>query len=187
MGIKIKKSGKMEKKFKKIERQKLLGIEIFLLKMILLAIPLFAIAEFGMPLLSVLLQPVQNFLAWATYSLLAAAGFQVAWNGVYIVMLSGAELFTVEISADCTAWKSLYALAALVVATPISNLAGKAKFLAVWMPVVFVVNFARIASTVMIGLLFGFRYLEVVHTVLWREGLIALIIIIWYLWFRGKI
>jgi exosortase/archaeosortase family protein len=179
----------VKKKFKKIERKKLLNIELFLLKMIILAIPLFAISEFGMPLLSMILWPVQNFLAWAAYSLLSAAGFHVAWNGVYVVMLSGAELFTIEISADCTAWKSLYALAALVVATPISNsnLAGKAKFLAVWLPVVFVVNFARIASTMAIGLLFGFRYLEVVHTVLWREGLIALIIIIWYLWFRGKI
>jgi len=178
---------KLEKRSKKIRRKNLLKLEFFLLKLILFVLPLYVIMQFGLPLLSVFLLPAQIFLAWATHSMLALFGFPVILNGVYLIMRSGLELFVVEITADCTAWKSMYILTALVFATPISNLTKKTRFLALWLPIVFFVNYLRILTTVLIVLIAGFQYLGVVHTILWREGMIVLIIAIWYLWFRGKI
>jgi exosortase/archaeosortase family protein len=62
----------------------------------------------------------------------------------------------------------------------------KLKFLAIGLPVLFVLNFLRIATTILVSVIYGFKYFEIVHIFLWREGLIAAVLIIWCLWLRQK-
>ena len=48
----------------------------------------------------------------------------------------------------------------------------------------FLLNFVRIVSTILFSLKFGFQYLDIVHTFLWREGLILAVVCVWYLWLK---
>jgi exosortase/archaeosortase family protein len=60
----------------------------------------------------------------------------------------------------------------------------KIKFLAFGLPFLFFLNFIRILTTILIAINYGFQYFEVVHTLLWREGLILAVVLIWYMWLR---
>jgi exosortase/archaeosortase family protein len=77
-------------------------------------------------------------------------------------------------------------LSALTIATPFATMKRKAKFLAISLPLLFILNFIRILTTIVIAINYGFKYFEVVHMFLWREGLIFLIVILWYVWLRKE-
>lgn len=162
---------------------------IFLLKFNLLALPLYALmySNFSLPQL-------QFFLTDVLYSLLKALGYEIAKDGFMLGLLSGSTIATIKIDMDCTGWKSMYALAALIIATPAiatpatgSSAVGgykKLKFLALGLASLFLINIARLLTTIAFVYHFGLQHLDLVHTMLWREGLILAVAAIWYLWLR---
>jgi exosortase/archaeosortase family protein len=166
-------------KKKALDRKNLIEIVSFIIKLNILAIPLWFLIyiDFSLPF-------VQTFLAHAVQKTLIALGTQASVEGFSITVASGLKFMIVEINMDCTGWKSLYALTALTIATPFFNAKNKTKFLIIALPILFIINFLRIAMTIEIGVLFGLERMMVVHTLLWREGLIAIVIIMWYLWMR---
>ncbi len=163
-------------------RKKLLATLIFLIKLNLLAIPLYILLyiDFSLP-------PLQTFLAFSISSTLSFFKFPVTSEGKNIfVFLKEEENYKIipfEISMDCTGWKSMYLLTALVFASSF-NLKRNLKILAISLPILFIINFLRIVSTIAIALIFGFEFFEITHNILWREGTIFIVILIWYLWLR---
>ncbi len=149
----------------------------FLIKFNLLAIPLYIIL-----FLNLSYEPLQSFFASITYGTLKLFNYNVAVDSYRISVLMGDQLVQIDISWDSTGWKSLYALFALVIATPISTYNKKLRFLLIGLPAIFVLNFIRILTTILISLNFGFQYFDIVHTILWREGLILAVVGIWYYW-----
>jgi len=172
----------MKKKVKE-RRKKLLAILFFLIKLNILAIPLYIILYLNFSFV-----PLQDFLTYATSGVLRLLGYS---TDLKVDIRCNAPAISVSnqlicISWDSSGWKSLYLLAALVIATPLSNLKGKGKFLSISLPILFLINFFRILTTILFSLSFGFEYFEIVHTFLWRECLIFVVIAFWYLWLRGK-
>lgn len=172
----------MKKKVKE-RRKKLLAILFFLLKLNILAIPLYILLYLNFTFV-----PLQDFLTYVTAGSLKLLGYSIDLKtdircNSPVISVSNQLIC---ISWDSTGWKSLYLLAALVIATPLSNLKGKAKFLSISLPILFLINFLRILTTILFSLSFGFEYFEIVHTFFWRECLIFAVIVIWYLWLRGK-
>jgi len=153
---------------------------VFLIKFNLLLLPFYAIIYFD-----VSAYPLQIAFADFIASVLKSLNYQVKTSGFYLFI--GKDEYPIDISMDCIGWKSIYSLFALVFATG-GKIKEKLKFLAVWMPVLFVINILRVLITLLVGLNFGIQHIEFIHTFLWQEVMIASIIIIWYFWLKkGKL
>lgn len=168
---------KIQKKTNLILRKKLKTIAWFLIKFNLLAIPLYLVMYFNFTLL-----PLQTFLATLSSYGVKLFGYPVTQDEMFLT--SGSR--QIEISWDSTGWKSMYALAALVIATPVSDWNKKIRFLFIGVPLVFLINYLRITSTILVSLKFGFQYFDIIHMFLWREGLILAVVAIWYVWLRKE-
>jgi exosortase/archaeosortase family protein len=170
---------------KKILRRKLWAVALFLVKFNLLAIPMYLVLW-----LNLSYPPLQIFLTDLVCRTLNFLGYDAALvnSPISLVPLISVsdQLPKIQISWDSTGWKSLYALAALTIATPFATIKGKAKFLAVGLLLLFVLNFVRILTTILTAVNYGFQYFEVVHTLLWREGLILAVVLLWYWWLRAE-
>jgi len=168
---------------RKILRKRLLTVVLFLIKFNLLAIPMYLILW-----LNLSYPPMQVFLTELTYRNLNLMGYRAELinsreSAVPLIYFSD-QFPKIQISWDSTGWKSMYALLALTIATPYSNLKRKLKFLALGIPFLFLLNYIRIITTILVSLNFGVQYFEVVHTLLWREGLIMAVVAVWYLWLK---
>ena len=162
-------------------RKKLLAILIFLIKLNLFVIPLYVLLwlDFSLPSL-------QNFLASSLASTLSFFKYPAVSKGKYIFIFLSEDSYRIipfEISMDCTGWKSMYLMVALAFSTSF-NLRRNFKFLAIALPLLFSLNFLRIFSTLIIAFKLGSQYFEVIHTFLWRECMVAAVILIWYFWLR---
>ena len=155
---------------------KLKFVAKFLVILNLLSIPLYLAiyANFSF-------QPLQNFIATISNSILQSSGYDSNQQDNLIVISGKNLLLRVDVSWDSTGWKSLYALTALAIATPVvAN--KKIRFLAVALPAIFVINILRIVTTVAVSVSYGYEYFELLHTLLWREGLITAVVVIWAIW-----
>lgn len=159
-------------------REMLLGILWFLIKLNILVMPIYLLMaiNFSFP-------QFQSALASALESTLNFLGYPAVVKGYYIGISSGYTVASFEINIDCTGWKSMYALTALAIAIPLEQ-KKKLKFLVIALPFIFALNYVRILTTIILAFKYGFQYLEVVHTFLWREGLIFAVLAIWYIWLR---
>lgn len=92
------------------------------------------------------------------------------------------EKINFTISTDSTGWKSIYILTALALATPSIEISRKVKFLVIGVPAIFLINILRILTTIWITVRLGFEYFDIVHTFLWREGLILAVLMVWIFW-----
>jgi exosortase/archaeosortase family protein len=157
--------------------RKLLTILLFLIKFNLLAIPMYLIIH-----LNLSFQPLQNFLASLTKISLNLLGYYAIQQDSLVITTSKDQLYSIEVSWDSTGWKSMYAILALTISTPIKSWKRKLKFMAISIPTIFLINFLRILTTILVTLHYGFNYFEIVHTFLWREGLILAVVCIWSFW-----
>jgi exosortase/archaeosortase family protein len=167
---------------KNSQRKKLIEVIKFLVVFNILAAPMYFVLYYNLTF-----EPLQNFIAFISTKLLQALGIDAVQQNSLITLFANNQLLKIDISFDSTGWKTLYALFALTVATPKRKMKGKIKFLAIGLPVLFVLNFARIITTILVAVYFGFQYFEVVHLFLWREGLIAAVLVIWYLWLTQEV
>ena len=164
-----------------VQKKKILSeVVVFLLKFNLLLIPFYAIIYFDLSV-----HPLQVAFANFIATVLRLLNYTVRTNEFYLFI--GRGEFPIEISMDCLGWKGIYSLFALVFATA-GKIKDKLKFLAVWSPVLFVINILRILIILIFGLNFGLQYLEFIHTIIWQEVMIAALIVIFYIWLKkGKI
>lgn len=165
------------------QQMRLLSVAEFLLVFNLLALPMYAVLLTNSTFL-----PLQNLLSVMTAYALKSQGLSAAVSGPFVSVLDAQNIVrNVEISFDSTGWKSLYALAVLVIATPIYDFRGKLKFLAFGLPGIFALNFLRIWSTVWYSAVFGWQNFDVIHLFLWREGLIAVVVLFWFFWLHDAL
>lgn len=164
--------------------EKLLKVLVFFIKLNVLVIPLYLIIY-----LDVSFPILQNFLTASLHFFLSRVNSSISFadHFLYIPFKTekGFQIETFIISFDCTGWKTMYLLFALVLATP-SKINKKIKVLAIGLPFVFFLNFIRILTTLLFCMSFGLEYLEIVHTFLWREGLILAVAAIWYIWIKKE-
>jgi len=172
----------MRLNFKRLlKKNRLKFILWFLLRFNLLAIPLYLAIYTDFSFL-----PLQTLIAQITAAILKIQGYNIIQNNQTMLTDVDGSIYSIEVSWDSTGWKSLYALAALVMAVSASNIKNKLKFLSMGLPMIFVLNLIRILTTILIALNFGFQYFEIVHTLLWREGLIIAVVVLWYFWLKRE-
>lgn len=88
------------------------------------------------------------------------------------------------IGEPCTSIRSLMAFTALVIASPKKAWASKKKAL-LYLPIIYLVNIVRIITLAFVSFEFP-NIFELIHVILWREGMIALILVLWINWFRQE-
>jgi len=84
------------------------------------------------------------------------------------------------IGEACTSIRSLLAFAALVIASPRSWVDKKRAI--VFLPIIYLANVFRIATLAVISLSYPSMF-DLIHTLLWREGLVFLMLFLWVYWF----
>jgi exosortase/archaeosortase family protein len=151
---------------------------VFLIKLNIFAIPLYAIL-----LLDLNFVPFQKLIADIMVSLLAVAGYNPTISDLLISIPISNGTWAAVISWDCTAWKSMLAFFALVMAT---NRTTKAKTLglAIFLPLVFLVNIVRIFFMFLYVHTFDLAYYELVHAAVWSWGMIFAVLAFWTVWMK---
>lgn len=180
----LKRKGKERRKKIELRKKDVERIELivdFLIKFNLLAVPMYIVLLSGIEF-----YPLQLMLTDVVHAIVTSLAYEAVKNGITLTLVSMPAVANVIIGVDCTAWKSMYALAALMIASPVPNDRKKLKHILLGVSAVFVINIVRLVTTVLAGYRFGMRYLDIVHTLLWREGMIFAVVLIWLLWFKGE-
>ena len=154
---------------------------VFLILLNIFAIPLY-VALFT----NFSFAPLQELNAKMLYWTLKVFGFKATIDGYDVELFGGMNAQMIEISWDSTAWKSMYALAALVIATPILQLSHRIKVALLGVGIIFVLNYIRVSTTILASVFFGFNTFDLIHGLLWREGMILAVLAIWMLWMRRE-
>jgi len=164
-------------------QKKLMEILLFLLKILIFAIPLHFILVFPG-----ILFPFQEMVSMNVHFLLNFMGLEAARDG-FLLTIAGGNPFVFFISGDCTGWKSVLFLTALIFAVP--GVLRKKRFigLAAGMPLIYAGNIIRILVVVGTQQAFGTSAANLIHDYLWQAGLIALVLVIWISWlvWAGKL
>ncbi|MCX6820571.1 MAG: archaeosortase/exosortase family protein, partial [Candidatus Aenigmarchaeota archaeon] len=142
-----------------MHERKLLMLVRFVVIFNLLAIPMYAILASGTQL-----PALQEATTDVVFAIFRALGYTAERSGFTIVFTAPLQAGIV-IDTDCTGWKSMYAFAALVIATPFAiGWKRRSMIVALGVAALFALNIVRIVSTVAAAAAFGIGTLEVVHT-----------------------
>ncbi len=160
-----------------LNQEQLWQVLRFLIIFNVMAAPLYLIAA-----LNINLYPLELIERDQTSFFLSIIGVKhssIDFEGMPSIELSNGEL--IAIGEACTAWRSILAFIALVAASP-RQWSSKKKAL-IGIPVIYAVNILRLVGISLVALTIP-SITEFIHTILWREGLMILIFVLWYYWFR---
>jgi exosortase/archaeosortase family protein len=159
------------------QQERLWNTLIFMIKLLLFSIPMYVLLTFSQVML-----PLQSAVSSNTVFLLRLMGFDAGTQGLFI-SISGANPFIFLVSEDCTGWKSMLFLIALVSAVPAVAMRKRLTGFLIGIPIIYAGNLARIILVVIIEQSFGLPAAILFHDVLWQLGLIALVLAVWLAWF----
>lgn len=123
---------------------------------------------------------LQKMVFSNTLSILKLAGVGVHAEGLNLIF----DKFVLYINKDCTAWKSFILFFSLVLASR-GFLKEKIVGLMVFTPVIYMINLLRIVIISFIGNIY-LNSMELVHTILWQAGMIAVVLGCWIGWLKYK-
>ncbi len=158
-------------------QKRLWGVLEFLIRLLILSIPLYLIL-----VLAVDLSPMQHTVASHSAYLLKALGYNVFQDGYYIIVGTVQDNFYFMINEDCTGWKSMLFLFALIFAVPRIAMKKRLLGLIIGIPIVWVGNLMRVLGVVMAEAAWGLDFALALHDYGYRLGLVALVLIIWVVW-----
>ncbi|MCX6815809.1 MAG: exosortase/archaeosortase family protein [Candidatus Aenigmarchaeota archaeon] len=150
----------------------------FLIRLLVWAIPLYIILIFDLSL-----PQLQYAVANIVTYLLNLAGMHPVLNDLFISIPIKDGSWGAFINWDCTAWKSMLAFLALVMAV---DKGKKVKGLILFIPLIFIVNILRIFFMFYFVKTYDLAYFEIVHTLIWSWGLIFTVLIFWIIWLKSK-
>jgi len=150
---------------------------MFLVRLIILSLPLYILLY-----VPGVLSTLQIWTANATALLLHVMGFPVVQDGAWITINYADKPFMFIISEDCTGWKSITLLFALIFAFKSALLKSRLAGLLTGTVIILVGNMARILGVVYAERVWGDVYAMLLHDWLFRYGLALLVLGIWVFW-----
>ncbi|MBI1972361.1 MAG: exosortase/archaeosortase family protein [Candidatus Aenigmarchaeota archaeon] len=158
------------------KQRRLRTVLVFLTRITALSLPLYLILWAN---------PSFDFLRYAVRDnsvlLAGAAGVSADVDGFDLKLNTVDGPVTINIAADCTGWKSAVAYMALVLAVP--GISNKKRLVGlVGIPILYLVNVARISFLMWAVVNMGFGYFRIFHEFLWKLGLSLAVLAVWYLW-----
>ena len=166
----------MDRKISKKKIKKLLIILDFLIMFNLLAIPMYLAIYFNFEF-----KPLRETEAYLSSLLLKLFNIPSKASGTSILIKKSTTTYGIDVSWDSTGWKSIYAYFCLIIATPVF-LNKKIFSLILGITLIFFINLVRIVSTVAVSFNLSLSYFGFLHTLLWREGMISIVLVFWFIW-----
>ena len=145
----------------------------FLVRFLLLAAPAYLLFKAGLDFTR-----LQEIIAGQTAWLANLMGVESTVSS-YLIRTPGVWFEVVE---ACTAWRDVVGLIALVVAVPAVSL-KKRSWSLIGIPVLYIVNLFRLATTIVIGNYFP-PFLHLAHDVMWKFFSAVFIVIVWVAWLK---
>ncbi len=145
----------------------------FLLRLNLFLIPLYVVETLRLEW-----QPLTALVSSIISALIP--GSSVGNNIITFAVREGS--FAMAIDWDCTGWKSMLFFLALVLAVK-SDKRSKILGLA-FLPAIFAVNILRIWSIAYALSVYGTGSFDMLHSVIWSFGSIAVVLAFWLLWMK---
>ncbi|MDY6778264.1 MAG: exosortase/archaeosortase family protein [Candidatus Nanohaloarchaea archaeon] len=147
-------------------------ILVFLLRFTVLAAPLYI-------LLWTSWNPVwlRSLEAGITHQVLQLAGVSSQHQGTVVTT----RTLSVDVSTDSTGWKSVLALAALIIAVRGYTWRERLSGIMAGTVILFTANIARLASMIYAVEVWNISY-QLIHLFLWRWGLTAVVLATWLVW-----
>ncbi|MFB6203396.1 MAG: archaeosortase/exosortase family protein [Candidatus Nanohaloarchaea archaeon] len=105
-------------------------------------------------------------------------GFDFVTRGTYIISTSVDYVIT----QDCLGWKSMMAYIGLMFASS-EDLRAHLKALAGGLGVIAVANVVRVVTTIYLSHMDIISW-DIIHGLLWKWGLTAVVLVVWFYWFR---
>lgn len=149
---------------------------LFLIKILVFAIPLYLVLTFQGAL-----YPLQDLVSQNVYIVLRYFGYDVVREG-FLLSIEGENPFIFLVSEDCTGWKSMLFLIALIVAVPKVSRGKRMVGIIFGIPLIYLGNLLRILLIVQVEQVYGLEFANVIHDYLWQAGLISLVLVIWVFW-----
>ncbi|RLI95893.1 MAG: hypothetical protein DRO99_05250 [Candidatus Aenigmatarchaeota archaeon] len=150
----------------------------FLVRLLILALPLYLILGLGISLL-----PMQIATGNQSRWVLDNMGFRTQQDGAFIAVEDNVKPpFYFYLNDDCTGWKSMLFLFALIFAVPGVMMSRRLWGLAAGIPVIWAGNIARVVAVVVSERVYGLETAMLIHDYLWQIGLIVLVLTIWTIW-----
>ncbi len=181
---------KIWKKFKEFEKglsreqKKLLQVLLFLVKFGIASIPIYIIMALDIDFFY-----MQNMEAIQVNLILNSLGINST-----IYYCSGEcspsppgmptityKSFAMGVDRACTGYRSLFALIGLILATPKIKIGKRKKGIVFAFAVIYMANIIRLVSTFYLSLDFDF---EIIHNLMWREGMIGVVFLSWVFWLK---
>jgi exosortase/archaeosortase family protein len=155
-----------------LSRERLEDYVRFLGTFMLLAVPLYALIY------------LKADFRWAQESVAA----QVAWLARLVGAPAVAEGYLVksgnvilEIVDACVAWKDIFAFAALIIAVPRRGVRGKLWGILAGAVLIYSVNILRLLTVLLVALRWP-GMADLVHSLLWKFGMIGFLLFLWIVW-----
>lgn len=124
---------------------------------------------------------LQNYLTNHLFHFFKSASFIVEKSGFNLRI--GKHTFNMV--KDCTGWKGILFLTALILSTS-ESLKKKINGLMINLPVIFSINLSRIVVLILLIQRFGPEAYPIFHDVLWQASMIIAVLAIWVTWLRNK-
>lgn len=147
----------------------------FFVRFNILAIPLYAILLTNWQSIA-----AQKVTADITLWMLHSTGFEAAADGLLISIPILNGQWAAFISWDCTGWKAMLALFALIFATEAHR--RKKLFGLTFFGILFLINLVRIWFMFWYVSAFDIAHYSLVHDLVWSWGLIFSILALWLAW-----
>ncbi|MFH1127178.1 MAG: archaeosortase/exosortase family protein [archaeon] len=159
------------------KQRRLWEVFVFLMRFLILAVPLHVLLwlNFDAYLLQIWTAKIVSFFLYA-------AGVAHETAGIFLFVPLGSLQWTIEIIKDCVGWKSFMAVSGLMFAVRKVRLEKRIAGVLVAAPIIYFGNAFRIFSSIYLTRIFGFEWFDFIHGFLWQWGLIALVILIWWVW-----
>lgn len=122
---------------------------------------------------------LQSQLASLTSHILSIFNVDLPVEGALLVGENSSYLVT----QDCLGWKSMFAFTGLIVASA-KDILNEVKFLLAGLAIILVANIIRVTTTVYLSHN-GIVSFDIIHTIFWKWGLTAIILLIWVSWLYG--
>jgi len=132
---------------------------------------------------------LQRGEAYSVFALQTAAGINATFNSTEISIAYASPQFSMQVIALCTGISELLFFAFLVLLIRDVRIRTKLKGLAVFLPIIFIINIVRLLLIYPIALQFGVQAMWDVHWFIWKYGMFVVLMAlfaVWYLAFAKK-
>ena len=160
------------------KQKEMLSVLSFLVKMLILVIPIYVVLYFGISL-----YPLQETVLNQSVFIFDVSGFRPERDG-FLITVNNTHEFGFAVSEDCTPWKSIWLLISLMIAVPGIGIGRRILGMVAGSVILWAGNLARIFYIVWTEQFVGYDFAMFVHDYFWKAFLVVLVLLIWIIWLQ---